>query len=125
MKWSESHRCWRATNGDAHYGPACPRCSNPKDDQALYCRACHLELRTIPERTICPDCQKPKDKHADRCASCAARAQPRDELGRFTELVPAEGLPELTGAVLSPLRRSQDVRVAGPALAGIGAHRAS
>lgn len=73
MKWDPGKGCFRATKGDAAYGPSCPDCASPKDNQALLCQACRTEekrrLARYWERRTC-ECGNPKDPYRAKCMTC-------------------------------------------------------
>lgn len=67
----------RATVGDEFYGPSCPKCSSPKDDQALECRACYrARMRDAAYwgRRTC-GCGAAKRKTSARCNRCKYERQ--------------------------------------------------
>jgi hypothetical protein len=62
----------RATIGDEFYGPSCPKCSSPKDDQALECRACYRDRMRDDAywgRRTCA-CGAKKYQYSARCNPC-------------------------------------------------------
>lgn len=67
----------RATIGDEFYGPSCPKCSSPKDLQALECRECYRDrMRDAAYwlRHTC-ECGAPKTRYGVRCKPCHTRRQ--------------------------------------------------
>ncbi len=77
MIYYEPRHVMRATIGDEFYGPSCPKCSGPKDDQALECRSCYRDrMRDVAywERRTCA-CGAPKRKASARCNRCKYERQ--------------------------------------------------